>query len=375
MGWERPYDDPVAGGDPEIRLAGIPVQFPLSGLLGMLVIAFLWTPNFTGSSAAPDWMLGLAFAAFFALTVLIHEFSHALTARALGYPVRRVVLHFLGGFTQFDRIKTAPWREAAIAASGPIATFLVAFVAYLIGGALPDGSAGQAVAYALAWANLLMGAYNALPGLPLDGGAFVRCVIWAVTGSEERGTNATAVIGRVVAVLTLALPAYLIARFGVYTGSLVVLTFSAVVAWTLWTGASSQQRYSAIRNRAAGLTAGGLARPAIPVAPSLPLAEAVRQATAAGAGALVVVDPEGRVTGIGQQDAIAAVPEDRRAWVQVASVSRPWDPAAMIDGRTSGEELLTELGNRGRTELLVLDPDGHIAGVLLVADVEAALRT
>jgi hypothetical protein len=106
----------------------------------------------------------------------------------------------------------------------------------------------------------------------------------------------------------------------------------------------------------------------------LPLAEAIRRATAAGAGALVVVDPRGVPTGIGQHDAIAAVPEQRRPWVSVASVSRPIDATAAIGRDVGGTELLTEVSRRGREELLVIDPQGLVYGVLLVADIEAALK-
>ena len=182
------------------------------------------------------------------------------------------------------------------------------------------------LARALTWANVIIGIYNSLPGIPLDGGNVLRCLIWAASGSERRGTVVAAWVGRGVALLTLLSPLALSLVTGVRP-ELLVYVVAGLVAAMLWTGATAQLRAVDLRARAGSLTAGGLARRAIPVDRDLPLAEAIRRANAAGAGALVVVDPRGVPTGIGQHDAIAAVPEQRRPWVSVASVSRPIDAA------------------------------------------------
>jgi Zn-dependent protease len=318
-------------------------------------------------------VLAVAFAVLLSVATLVHEFAHALTARRLGYPVERVVLHFLGGVTMFQRSRESPLAEAAIAAAGPAATFAVAGGSYAIGQALEPGSVGASLAAAMTWANLVIGIYNALPGLPLDGGNVLRCLVWAATGSERRGTVVAAWAGRLLALVTLAVPVLLVAA-QVIEPNLVLIVVAALLASMLWTGASAHLRAAELRSRAVGLTAGALARRALPVDRDLPLAEAIRRATLAGAGALVVVDPTGRPTGIGQHDAIAAVPEQRRPWITVGSVARPVDERSTIQGHLAGTELLSAVAERGREELLVLDGSGLVYGVLLVADVEAALR-
>jgi Zn-dependent protease len=368
------YHGGVPATDSSLRIAGIPVHVPLSGVLGVLLLAFVWAPTFDGSPDAPGWVLALVFAALFAVAILVHEFSHALTARALGYSVQHVILHFLGGVTQFDRTRSSAWREAVVAAAGPAATFAVAAMCALVAGALPEGSSGQAVASALLWGNLVMGVYNSLPGLPLDGGNVVRCLVWGLTGSERRGTLVAAWIGRGVAVLTLLVPAYLILTGSASSSDLLVIVLFAMVAAMLWAGANANLQAATVRERAVGISAVGLARRAMPVDRDLPLAEAIRRATAAGAGALVVTDHDGVPTGIGQHDAIAAVPEQRRPWVSVGTVATPLDATAVIPRDLSGEDLLGELGRRGRRELLVVDERGLVFGVLVLADVDAALR-
>lgn len=347
---------------------------PISGLLGVLLLAFVWAPTFDGSPDVPGWLLALVFAGLFALATLVHEFSHALTARALGYPVQRVVLQFLGGVTFFDRTRSSAWREGLIAAAGPAATFAVGAGCAVLSTSLPPGTSGHALAAAMAWANLVMGVYNSLPGLPLDGGNVVRCLVWGVTGDERRGTVIAAWIGRGVAVITLLLPAYLIATGSLNSSDLVVVVLCAMVASLLWAGANGQLQAAELRHKAVGMSAGGLARRAMPVDRDLPLAEAIRRATIAGAGALIVTDHDGVPTGIGQHDAIAAVPEQRRPWVTVGTVARQLDASAVIPRGLSGTDLIGELGRRGRQELLVIDERGLVFGVLLLADVDAALR-
>jgi Zn-dependent protease/CBS domain-containing protein len=358
---------------PTARIAGIDVHVPPSGILGVLLLAYLWAPNFARDTGESPWLLAIAFAVLLSLATLVHEFAHALTARRLGYPVERVVLQFLGGVTLFQRSRESAAREAAIAAAGPAATFAVAAASYALVQVLEPDSVGATLAAAMTWANLVIGVYNALPGLPLDGGNVLRCLVWGATGSERRGTVVAAWSGRILAMVTIAVPLLLIGA-RIIEPSLVLIAVSGLLATMLWSGATAQLRAAELRSRAADLTATALARRAMPVDRDLPLAEAIRRATLAGAGALVVVDPAGRPVAIGQHDAIAAVPEQRRPWVSVGAIARPIDQHSTIAGDLAGTDLLGAVAGSGREELLVLDRAGLLYGVLLVADVEAALR-
>ncbi len=349
------------------------MEIPASGIVGVVLLAYLWVPAFAPDSSRNPWVLAAAFAVLLSLATLAHEFAHALVARAFGFPVHRVVLQLLGGVTHYERSRQAPMAEATVAAAGPIVTFAVAGVSYAATRVLDPESAAAVLARALTWANVLIGVYNSLPGIPLDGGNVLRCLIWAATGSERRGTVIAGWAGRGVALLTLLSPLILSLVTGVQP-EIAMYVVAGLVAAMLYTGATAQLRVLDIRDRARGLTAGGLARRAIPVDGGLPLAEALRRATAGGAGALVVVDTRGAPTGIGQHDAIAAVPEQRRPWVSVASVARPIDAESSIGRDLAGTDLVSEASRRGRPELLVVDPEGRIYGVLLLADLEAALR-
>lgn len=358
---------------PSTRIAGISVEVPPSALVGVALLAYLWVPAFTNDSATNPYVLATAFAVLISVATLVHEFAHALLARSLGFPVHGVVLRLLGGVTHFERTRQAPLAEAAVAAAGPIATFAFAGVAYAVSQVLDPASAGAALARAVTWANLVIGIYNSLPGIPLDGGNVLRCLIWAASGSERRGTVVAGWVGRALALLTLLSPVLLSITLRVQP-DILVYVIAALVAAMLYSGASAQLRAVEVREKAGTMTAGGLARRAIPVDRDLPLGEAIRRASAAGAGALVVVDARGVPVAIGQHDAIAAVPDQRRPWVSVSAVARPIDAQATVARDLAGTELLSEVTRRGREELLVLDSQQRVYGVLVIADLEAALR-
>ena len=251
---QHAYDGLVA--TPTTRIAGIPVEFPMSGILGVALLAYLWIPAFTIDSAWSPWVLALVFAVLLSLATLVHEFAHALVARAFGFPVHRVVLQLLGGVTHFERNRQAPMAEATVAAAGPIATFALAGVTYAATRVLDPASAAGVLARALTWANVIIGIYNSLPGIPLDGGNVLRCLIWAASGSERRGTVVAAWVGRGLALLTLLSPLALSLMTGVQP-DLLVYVIAGLVAAMLYAGATAQLRAVDLRTRAGSLTAGG----------------------------------------------------------------------------------------------------------------------
>ena len=91
---------------------------------------------------------------------------------------------------------------------------------------------------------------------------------------------------------------------------------------------------------AARLQARTLARRAIPIPATLPLAEAIRRADAAGARALVIVDHDDKPIAIVNETAVMATPPQRRPWVEAGSLARTIDPGLVLPADLSGMALL-----------------------------------
>lgn len=355
-------------------VSGTPIYVARSWWLVAVLIAYLLAPRI--NEVAPGlgglaYVAGLAFAVLLYFSILLHEISHALVAQAFGMQVQSVTLHFLGGVTQIEREAETPWREFAIAVVGPLTSGAVGVGALLAGRVAPAGLLAFAL-LSLAVANLAVAVLNMLPGLPLDGGKVLRSAVWAVTGKPAQATVIAGWGGRVVAVLVLVYPFILQILFDVQP-KLVDFFFATLVAWFLWVGASQSLSTAALRANMRGLHARAMARRALAVPGDLPLSEAVRRASEAGAESLVVVGPDGTITGIVVDQALAAMPEARRPWVDVHSVARRLAPGTTIGADLTGEDLVRALQAAPAGEYLLVEPDGSFHGVLRSSDVERAI--
>jgi Zn-dependent protease len=355
-------------------VSGVPVYVARSWLLVAGLIAYLLGPRI--AEVAPGlgnlvYVAGLAFAVLLYLSVLLHEISHALMAQAFGVGVRSVTLHFLGGVTEMESEPETAGREFWISFVGPVTSGVVGLLALLGAWTVPDGLL-QFVLQSLAVANLVVAVLNLLPGLPLDGGKVLRSAVWAATGRPGLATVVAGWSGRVIAACVLAYPLFVRVVLDVEP-TIVDFFFAFIVAAFLWSGASQSLKVAAIRAKLPKLQARAMARRALAVPAGLPVSEAVRRADESGVTSLVVVDSDGRPTAIVLEQAVAAMPQERRPWVGVESVARRLDPGTTLSADLGGEALVRAMNGAPAVEYLLVERDGSVSGVLLSADVDQAI--
>lgn len=356
-------------------IAGSEVRVSTSWFLIAALISFVLAPRV--EEVQPDlggwkYVVGFTFAVVLYLSVLLHEASHALMAKRHGFQVDSITLHFLGGMTAIRGETRTPRQEFAIAVVGPLTSLGVGAVAVALWFVTPDGLLRMAVE-GLAGANLLIGALNLVPGLPLDGGRVLKAAVWGATGRADKGTVAAGWGGRAVAVLALSWPLWQESLFGEPADVLDVI-LSLVVAAFLWSGASAALMSVRVRRKLPALVARDLARRTLAVPVDLPLAEAVRRAQEAEAGGIVTVTTGGSPVGVVNEEALLATPEDRRPWVPVSTVARTVDDGLRLPVGITGEELVRAINAHPATEYLLVAEDGSIYGVLATADVDRAFR-
>ena len=100
---------------------------------------------------------------------------HALVAQTSGLTVKNITLFIFGGMGSIEEDMQRPGVEFRVAIAGPIASFLLAVVAFLL--ALPlrgSNASAEAVLDYLAVANFLLGGFNLIPGFPLDAHCLLR---------------------------------------------------------------------------------------------------------------------------------------------------------------------------------------------------------
>ncbi len=378
--------DPEPGSPPPPRASRPPGTFRIGSIAGSDVlvssswflvaalIAFVMAPQV--EARQPDlggwkYVVGVVFAIVLYLAVLLHEASHALAARHYGFEVHSITLHFLGGVTAIEGEARTPRQEFWIAVVGPITSLGVGVVAVALWFVTPDGLLLLTVE-GLAGANLLIGVLNLVPGLPLDGGRVLKAAVWRLTGRVETGVIAAGWGGRVTAVVVLLGPVAL-ARFTGYETTLLDLVLFSVIAVFLWTGASQSIAAARIRSRLGEVVARELARRTLAVPDDLPLAEAIRRAREAQAGSIVTVSAAGSPLGVVDESAMRAMPEDRRPWVAVSTVTRTLEEGLRLPVSITGAELLHAIRRTPASEYLLVEPDGSVFGVLATADVERAV--
>ncbi len=159
------------------RLFGFPLQVHWSFLL---LLALVGVANWQAGAGAV--VGGLVWVAALFACVVAHELAHCLVARRRGGRVLGILLLPIGGVSRMDHLPTSPADEASIAAVGPATSLALGgvflTVGELLGGAMwpPTLVTGSWWAR-LGWLNLLLGAFNLLPALPMDGGRVLRAAL------------------------------------------------------------------------------------------------------------------------------------------------------------------------------------------------------
>ena len=363
-------------------IAGAPVRLSWSWLLIAAVITLAFGPQIQRalpSLGGGAYAVALGYAVLLALSVLVHEAAHALTGRAFGQRTEEIALTLWGGHTQFRSPSARPLDTVLTAMAGPAANLVLAGLAHLAARAVAGPSVPALLLEVTVWANLLLAAFNALPGTPLDGGRMVESAVWAATGSRARGVEAAGWAGRVVAVGVLAAvlgPPILAGR----APDLFVVVLAAWVALTLWRGADDAVRHGRWSRRLETLRLEQVETPAVALPEHLGVAEALAQADD-GRRAVVAVDGAGRPRGVLDLTAAAALTPARRTTTALAAVAVALAPEAVLvrdDVPASGPDLAARLADPQTPVWVLTDAHGLVRSVVpretILAAVDATRR-
>jgi Zn-dependent protease/CBS domain-containing protein len=374
QGGEREQRPPriSAAGIIVARPFGIPVQISPYWFIIAGVFIVLYANDLAGTlDGGTRYVVAAAFVVLLYLSVLVHELSHSVVARGYGLPVRRILLYPLGGVSEIEQEPQTPVREFTVSAAGPFLSFVLAAIALGLEHVVPEGTVAWVIVRQVCWANIVVGAFNLLPGLPLDGGRMLRAIVWKVTGRAAVGTFTAAWVGRVIAVALVALPIGWALTHGENL-DLTNLIWLVAIAAFMWMGAGQSIKATRVRERLPSVSARRLARKAIPIPADLPLSEAVRKAEEAGARGLVIVDSENAPVAIVSESAVMATPPERRPWIESGTLARRLDPGLVLPADLSGMTLIDAVRKAPATEYLVVEPTGQVFGVLAATDLDGA---
>lgn len=197
---------------------------------------------FENWSEVQYWTAGIVSALLLFASVLVHELAHSFVAQWKGIPVKSITLFLFGGVSNITGRADRASTEFLVAAVGPLTSAVLGVVfllLWLVVGPdeVSDASPVQGVLLYLANINLLLAAFNLVPGFPLDGGRVLRSTVWGVTGDEQKATKVATWSGQVVGWLMIGYGLFLFLSTGELLGGL----WLAFIGWFLQGAASSSQ--------------------------------------------------------------------------------------------------------------------------------------
>lgn len=362
---------------PGIRLGsinGAQIVVQPSTLLMLLILAFLYSSSADGKLTSHAFSLGMLLAVLLFVSVFIHELAHAIAAWGFGRKVSTIMLTLWGGVTSFDARNLTPKVVGITAIAGPAANGVVALAAW--GVLQTDVLTGtvQDVVRWLVWANVVLGVFNVLPGIPMDGGKVLQAVVWAATGDRLKAQVVAGWAGRVIAVAVVLFTA----GYPLLQGkqiSLVNVAFAILLFTVIWPSASAAINSAGVQARRESTRIASLMRPAVGVPYTASVQAAAEAAATSRADAVVVLAADGAPAGLADLEIISRVPERQRPHEGLQSVTTPIPRGAVVTPLLDGEELIGALREwYGRTDAWAVVDGERVVGVVRLEAVLSALQ-
>jgi len=168
--------------------------------------------------------------------LIVHEISHILTSRLLGYQVSQLKLTIFGGCLTIDPLFEAnPNAEILIAAAGPAINFLMALGVWYL---QLLGIRNEYLGY---WQqlNLSIGLVNLLPTYPLDGGRILHAWLAMTSGLKTAA--------RVVRMVALGVALFFLISGCIQvilkTGGLMFIIIGSFILGQVWYGKAPEMNF------------------------------------------------------------------------------------------------------------------------------------
>jgi Zn-dependent protease/predicted transcriptional regulator len=357
------------------RIAGVEVRVDSSWAVIALLITYsmylraaVLYPELSGSGAVA---LGILATVLFFGSVLVHELAHAVVAQARGIRVQDITLFLFGGATRARVDSRGPGDEFLIALVGPLTSGLLAGLFGILAGlgrnrlSVPlAGTFGY-----LAWTNLLLAAFNLVPGFPLDGGRLLRAAIWKTTGSLGRATRIASLSGQVVGWLLVAAGVA-----SLLAGDLAGGIWFAFIGWFLVQAARSSYQELQLQQLLGGVEAEEvMAADLVRIPPERSLQEAVDDYFMRYDHSGFPVEEQGRTIGLLTLRGVRRVPREQWPTRRVRELMVPLGDQVVVAPEARMDGVVGKLQD-GQANRVLVAQDGEVVGIITPTDLTRWLR-
>jgi Zn-dependent protease/CBS domain-containing protein len=313
------------------------------------------------------WILGFIAALLLFASVVAHELGHSFVAIAQGIKVKSISLFIFGGLASLEKESDTPLQAFSVAIAGPLVSLLLFGLFTILGNSLTLSPPLEAIIYLLASINLILGLFNLIPGLPLDGGNILKALVWQITGNPNKGIIFASRVGQFFGWL------------GIIVGGLSILGFSQFGSfWTLLIGffllqnAGFSAQSARVNETLSQYTAQDAVIPNSPiVSDQLTLREFVNNYVIGQNKwtQFLVTNEVGQLLGAIAVDELKTIPTSNWTEIKVSEVVKPVKTLETIPATQSLLEVVKLLEQKNLQQLTVVGENGVVVGLLEKASV------
>jgi Zn-dependent protease/CBS domain-containing protein len=343
-------------------------------LIALLIVSSLYAEFHRTNPAWGDGVIlamAIATGLLFFASLLTHELSHSVYARAHGIPVKEITLFALGGVSQLEKEPESAAVEFWMAFAGPLTSAAIGLICFLI--KMAAGATSAPLAAMLSWLsyiNLALAGFNMIPGYPLDGGRMLRAILWWKTGEMDRATRMASKVGQSVGLLFIV--------FGIYqffNGAGVGGLWISFIGWFLLTAAGESYARVGMAQAFEGVTAGDVMTNDCPALDgNLNIEHFVHDELLRTGRRCFVITQNGHIAGLLTPHEVKEIDRARWPYTTLSDVMRPLEDLHTVPPETPLKNALEIMGREDLNQLPVMT-DGRLTGILSRAQILDYLRT
>lgn len=329
-------------------------------------------PAWTG---AQHWTAGVLTSILFFASLLFHELAHSLVAQHYKLRVVSITLFVFGGVSAIERDPSRASQEFNIAIVGPLSSAFLGGIFFALTRVFPLSTMSGAVAYWLGGTNLLLAAFNLVPGFPLDGGRVLRAIVWGITKNFTRATRVAGTIGKLVAYAFILYGGWMAFAHNDYISGIWI----AFIGWFLLSAAQESVALVTVQENLRGLRAEDVMSREVPTYPGQhTLADYSAEVLRTGQRCHLVTTDD-RLVGMMNVQALNSVPREEWPNYSVQAVMLPRDKILWARPDEPLLGLLQRLVSADINQMPVVsneeDGQGHIIGMVTRDSILRVLKT
>ncbi len=366
-------------------LLGIPLYvdsswFLILGLVTLVNTQEINAQRLVGNIWWLGWIAGLILALFLFISVLLHELGHSLVARAQGIGVNSITLFMFGGVAAIEKESENPIGAFWVAITGPLVSLGLSVLLFTVKYSLPSPEnmdmIGRLLIYMMedmARINLVLGIFNLIPGLPLDGGQVLKAIVWKIKGDRFIGVRWAAASGQLVGWLGISFGLFVILLTGSLSGLWIVF-----LGWFVRRNAENYDRITQLQESLLTIMAAeAMNRDFRVVNAHLSLAQFAQEYILSEIHEPIVyfAASEGRYRGLILIKDLQNI--ERSEWERMIlwDIVHPLEIIPSVTEKTPLLNVIEKLEAINERYLTVLSPAGAVAGVIDRGDIVKAIAT